>query len=208
MYGFDDPSFCLTQDPPPKSVYKENIRTKIIAFHENEQRQSAKNSKCLKYFNTELHGLTGRCHPAIQNVMTSEDVKKMRPHIKFLTGNYLTSKILFEQSGKGSPLCNWCLSGQEQDYCHILTSCHIFECERNTFLSNLSLLCEQTQNNLSLTNFLTDKEILTQLVLDPTSLNLSERVHMEDPILPAFFKLSRNYCFVINKHILTLSEKT
>ena len=76
MYGIEAPSTCLEQDPPLKSQYKEYIQNKITSYHENVQKESAKNSRSLKYFNVSLFNLKGRSHPAIQNVFTPEDVKK------------------------------------------------------------------------------------------------------------------------------------
>lgn len=199
MYGLEDPSSCLERDPPKKSYYKEYIQTKITAYHEKIQKENAKNSKCLRYFNVSLLGLRGRAHPAIQNVFTPEEVKKMRPHIKFLTGNYLTMKIRSEQSDTISPHCTLCDLGCDQDYCHLLASCDAFQTERNKLLTQLSLLCEKTKNNILLSEFTYEKETLTQFILDPCSLNLTKRVSMDDPLLPEFFRLSRNFCFVIEK---------
>ena len=95
----EDPLSCLRRDPPTKSVYKEYVATKITAFYESELRQSASENSCMKYFNVSLTGLRGRAHPAILNVNSVKQVKNMRPHLKLLTGDYLTYEKRSRQSG-------------------------------------------------------------------------------------------------------------
>ena len=53
---------------------------------------------------------------------------------------------------------------------------------------------------MTIGDFVETNEILIQFVLDPSSMNLSQRVHLNDPILPELFKLSRDLCFAINKN--------
>ena len=107
MYGLDDPLICLNKVPPTKNHYKELILTKITSFHERDLRKDASQNDMMPYFNVSLLGLRGRLHPAITNVTTSHAVKKMRPHIKMLSGNYLTFEQKSMQSG-GSPFRNNC----------------------------------------------------------------------------------------------------
>ena len=111
MYGIEDPLKCLESVPPPKKVYKKNVITKITAFHERELRQLTVDNSAMIYLNVSLIGLNGRLHPAITGVTTSHQVKKMRPHIKMLCGNYLTYEIKSSQSG-GSP--DWLLVWMNQ----------------------------------------------------------------------------------------------
>ena len=56
---------------------------------------------------TIVFGLRGKVHPAITNVVTTHEVKKMRPHVKMLAENYLTFEEKSQQSG-GSPNCRLC----------------------------------------------------------------------------------------------------
>ena len=58
---------------------------------------------------------------------------------------------------------------------------------------------ENSANKLKISTFLKSEDLLTQFVLDPTSMNLTDRVHMNDPIVPKMYKLSRDYCYAINK---------
>ena len=40
---------------------------------------------------------------------------------------------------------------------------------------------------------------LTQFILDPASMNLINRIHINDPILPVIYKLCRHYCYAADK---------
>jgi hypothetical protein len=50
------------------------------------------------------------------------------------------------------------------------------------------------------------EETWTQFTLDPTSMNLREGVHVNDPIDPELFKLSRDISYSINKRRMKLFE--
>ena len=66
----------------------------------------------------------------------------------------------------------------------------------------------QTRGCLNFDNFLENEEITCQFILDPTSLNLSERISPNDPILNNFFKLSRDFCYLLDKtRLKMLKEK-
>ena len=52
---------------------------------------------------------------------------------------------------------------------------------------------------LNFEDMVKSEEQLCQLILDPTSLNLPIRVNMTDPSVPDLFKLSREFCFKIDK---------
>ena len=46
---------------------------------------------------------------------------------------------------------------------------------------------------------LDNEDLLCQFILDPTSLNLKTRVSLNDPLVPQFYKLSRDFCFLLDK---------
>ena len=56
--------------------------TKITIFHENELRIVAETNDCMKYLNVKLTGLTGKFHPCLSGIVTTEEFKKLRPHLK------------------------------------------------------------------------------------------------------------------------------
>ena len=197
-YGLEDPLVCLGRDPPTKSSYKELVTTKISAYYENMLRRLAIKNSQMKYLNVATLGLRGRHHPALSNLLTTHDVKLSRPHLKFLSGNYLTYKIRAEQSG-GSPLCRICTSGSEESVSHVISSCQAMSSVRDRLLNEFRILCSFTKNCIDFEEILNDEETLCQFLLDPTSLNLRNCVSLNDPLVQSFFKLSRDFCFKIDK---------
>ena len=89
MYELEDPLECLMKDPPPKSIYKENVLIKITSYFERLLRQKAKLNWKMQYMEVSTCNLRGRYHPAICSVTSENEVKQMRPHLKMLTGDYM-----------------------------------------------------------------------------------------------------------------------
>ena len=197
LYNLEDPLSSLQKQPPAKSSYKELIITKITSFHERELKQKAEKNLLMKYMNVGLSNLRGRHHPCLANIVTSKEVKNLRPHLKFLTGDYLTYERKYEESGQGSPVCRICES-ENESISHILSQCPAYHTIRERIFQEFSEICLFTENNLKFENIRTEPKTLTQFILDPTSFNLNERVHVSDPVVPAIFKLSRDYCMAIH----------
>ena len=75
-------------------------------------------------------------------------------------------------------------------------------------LENFNTLCKETKNEINFEEIVKSDDMLCQFILDPTSLNLPVRVSLQDPLLTEFFKLSRDFCFFIDKtRIGLLKEK-
>ena len=55
-----------------------------------------------------------------------------------------------------------------------------------------------SRSELNFKSILENPDELTQFILDPTSFNLQNRVHISDPIVQKLFKLSRDLCFSIH----------
>ena len=157
----------------------------------------------MDYLHVEMTGLRGRHHPAIVNIKTTEEVQKMRPHLKMLCGNLLTYGMKYEQTGQGSPRCRIFEYEYESDS-HILGSCPKFSEIRRKILKEFGEILQKSKNGLKLEDFSDCEKALTQLVLDPSSMNLETRVHLSDPILPELFNVSRDLCAALCKRILNL----
>ena len=197
-YNMKDPLACLSVDPPSRSEYKEYVLTKITAHHERELREAASKNSCMQFLNVGMIGLRGKHHPSIANIKTTVEVTKMRPHLKMLCGNLLTYSTKYEQAGLGSPHCRLC-DCKYESLAHIVASCERFDDVRSKILIEFDELLKDSKNKLNMEMFKQSEEILTQFVLDPTSMNLNDRVHINDPIVPHIFKLSRDLCYAINK---------
>ena len=214
MYGLTDPLHCLQCDPPQKSVYKELILTRITAFHEKELRLKALSNSNMTYLNVSVSGLRGRRHPALSNLLTTFEVKKSRPHLKMLCEDYYTYEKRADQSG-GSPHCRSCsVTNQEtqeeipaENLSHILTACSSYLDIRDRIFPEFTLLCQQSKSKPDFHSIQNDKTQLCQFILDPSSLNLANRISVSDPQLDSFFKLSRDYCYSIHSRRMKILQQ-
>ena len=197
MYGLEDPLSCLQRDPPEHSSFKEMVITKITAFHEKELRRKANGNGLMKYLNVNMSGLRGRNHPCLSNIVTVNEVRKLRPYLKFLTGDYLTYLRKYEETNQGSPLCKICHT-ESESVCHILSTCTEYQEIRRRILIEMAELCMQAKSEINFEHISSDPEVLTQFILDPSSFNLETRVNLFDPILQKMFKVSRDICWAIN----------
>ena len=184
-YQLENPSQCLKRDPPKKSEFKELILTSISNYYESELRTQAKSNSRMQYLNVSLLSLRGRPHPALQNIKTTHDVRKSRPHIKMLSGDYFTYQIRATQSG-GSAHCRCCNDNSKpnEDIQHIIMNCSAYEEIRQRLLNEIKNLCQKTNHQILLENL--DSKALCQFLLDPSSMNLKYRISMSDPFLSDF----------------------
>ena len=84
-YGLPSPlSILLQPNACSKEEWNTLVTTRIICWHERMQRSSSLCNSKMTYLNVQLHGLSGRPHPALQHVYNTQDVKKLRLHLKFL----------------------------------------------------------------------------------------------------------------------------
>ena len=206
QYGLEDPLQYLSRDPPSRESWKELIMTKIACYHENHLRSMARTNSLMTFFNVNLLSLRGKYHPALADLNTSWDVAKARSHLKFISGNYLTYQIKAEQSG-GSPRCRICESGHPETIEHIIISCKTLDSYRKGILIEFQQLCKSTRNNLNFDLFLEDETSLCQFIIDPTSMNLTNRVSLSDPLVQQFFKLSRDICHTLDKARMEMLKK-
>ena len=151
-------------------------------------------------------GLRGRHHPALSNMATTNEVRVSRPHLKMLAGNYLTYKMKSEQSG-GSPHCRICTSGQEESLSHVISSCEGLSGDRDRIIMEFRNLCSVTKNSINFDEILKNEQNVTQFILDPSSLNLPVRVSLSDPVISDFYRLSRQYCYKLDKTRTGLLKK-
>ena len=184
QYGIEDPLSLLSRDPPKKLTFKGDTETRIRSSHEYELRSKAKTDKKLKYFNVSLLGLCGRPHPAISDLYTASEVEKSRSHLKMLVGDYYTYQVKSEQSG-GRSYCRLCYFNPESDekvvtenLCHIIALCGSYKEQRSEIIIEMSVICQQTINKVNISQYYNDPELLTQFILDPSSMNLPMRVNI------------------------------
>ena len=121
--------------------------TSISSYYESELRAQARSNSRLQFLNVSLRSLRGRLHPAFQNIKTTYDVKKSRPHIKMLSGDYFTYQIRASQSG-GSAHCRCCNDNSKpgEDIQHFIIYCSAYKEIRERLMQDIKCLCKQTNH--------------------------------------------------------------
>ena len=151
------------------------------------------------YLNVQLSGLSGAPHPAIKNITTTQDVKKLRLHLKFLTCDFITNERLSLDQPSLSPACDLCQAPVDSIE-HVLAVCRATNDVRSRLLPDLLNTVAIVQPRCSLLLNTAGADILTQFILDCTSLNLPDpfRIPAHNPDISAVFRNSRDFCFSIS----------
>ena len=152
----------------------------------------------MKYSNVGLLGLSGAPHPALRDIFTSQDVKKLRIHLKFLTCDFLTNERLNHDQPHLSPACSLCLSPVDSAE-HILTICRATNEVRARLLPEFLNTVARVQPSCELLHCHTKSPIMTQFLLDCSSQNLPDnfRVPTHNPNITDIFKISRDWIFAV-----------
>ena len=170
----------------------------------------------MSYFNVAASGLRGRHHPVLDGPTTTNEVRKLRPVIKLLTGDYYTYETRSNQTKIGSPHCRICTDIDTPDQVkpienveHVVSVCSATSNARAKSLSKIIGLLPLSKTNININKLLTDTATLTQLVLDPTSLNLPNdvRIHPDDPIASEIRTLSRDLCYSVHTERIRILKK-
>ena len=210
-YGFSDPLETLESDLKTKTTYKENVITKITAFYEKELREMAAKNSRMRFLNVSLSGLRGRGHPALNNLNTTYDVEKSRHHLKMLSGDYYTFEAKALHSG-GSSHCRACSTNSTEDIIHLVAICEAYIESRERVKKQYRTICKEHINNFDFEGIASNNETFCQFVLDPSSMNLYNRIPINHSYLDELFKLSRDLCYAIHstrmKIINNRSENT
>ena len=208
-YDLSSPLSLLQSAAPwSKDSWTCLVKTKVTIWYENDlRRRSLRNSKMI-YLNVQLCGLSGAPHPALRNIRTTQDVKKLRLHLKFLTCDFLTNERLSLDQPSLSPACDLCQAPVDSIE-HVLAVCRATQDVRSRLLPDLLNTVARVQPSCSLLHNTASAGILTQFVLDCTSLNLPDsfRIPAHNPDISAVFKLSSDFCFSISSersHLLKL----
>ena len=206
-YNLPDPLMLMQNPAPSKSYWKMLTTTKITIHHEVELRQKAENNSKMKYLNVRLLGLSGKPHPIISNITDSRDVPKLRTHLKFLTEDILTYERLSKDQGT-DPHCRLCLAPVESTE-HLLTICRGTADVRERLHADLVNLVADIDPTCAILEHSVPKDILTQFIIDPTSMNLPNgyRISIVHPRLQELYKMSRDWCFGVNSKRISLLRK-
>ena len=182
-----------------KTMWKTLTKTNVTVFYERKLRAEALTNSKMKYLNVNVQGLSGIPHIALQNVTSTQDVQKLRYHLKFLSGDFLTAERLARDNNSSSQ-CKLCQAAVETT-AHALTECRATsEVHRDLIPTLLNTVQDIEPNNHLLLSPL-PSEHLTQFLLDCTSLNLPDpyRIPAHNPRVGEIFRISRNWCYRTSK---------
>ena len=112
----------------------------------------------MKFLKVSLSGLRNRLHYTLHEVDNNGQVKLIIPHIQMLIGNYFTGYLQSNQETQNCPLCDTTVKSYVDSLAHLLSSCCALIVERERLMSELDGLCNQTKNEVKLSNFITSEE--------------------------------------------------
>ena len=220
QYDLPDPLLLIEQqDAWPKSEWKNWCTTKVRAYHEKLWRGRALSNSKMNFLNVQLCGLTGRHHPALCGIDTTREVEKLRPHLKMLTGDYLTYSRIALDRGTGDPCCRICRSEQPlltsppETIAHILTECRgTSEVRERIFPELLTELSGAKPDHVYLTHppsFHKLDQNLAQFILDCTSFNLDNqlRISTNNIGISNIFRITRDMCFAMHTRRMQILKR-
>ena len=201
MYGLPNPLFLLEGALWPKNKWKQLCQVKVRTYHENILRTKALTNYKLDFLNIQAIGLNGFSHPALHNILTTQEVSMARPHLKMLTGDYQCLANIARDRGS-NPQCRICppSSAPPETITHILLQCTGTTDSRNRVWPELlNTVAAIFPNNQILSN-VTSPEVATQFILDCTSLNLPNgyRIDICHPGAATIFQRARQYCYAVH----------
>ena len=193
LYNLPDPLLLLDSPPWPSERWKNHTKVVVTSHHEANLRHKAARNFKLQYFNVQATGLSGRLHPVLSWVQTTQDVDLVRPHVKMLGGDYLCYATLAHDRGI-DPFCRLCsqLSHHPtpaEDMVHLLTRCRATADTRDRVLPELLNTVVKSFPNSKLLHGISHDH-LTQFILDCSSLNLPVDIHVPHTH-PHFMNITR-----------------
>ena len=205
LYGLPDPLTLITSRPWPKDSWKMATKTAVTVHSERMWRVKAKANSKLSFLNVQATGLTGRPHPVLQGILTTQEVVRARVNVKMLAGDYPCSAYIGRDRGQDTS-CRLCKllhpahTAPTEDMIHLLTLCRGTSDTRSRYIPELlNIISEYFPENSLLR--LMDNSHLTQFILDPTSLNLPvlSRVSPDHPTLSPVLAICRTLCFAVHR---------
>ena len=170
---------------------------KVTAHHEKLLREKAANNSCMKFFNVQLLGLSGRPHPSLLGIVETRQAQKVRAHLQLLTGDFPSFELIGQRQ-KSDQSCRLCSHPVESTQ-HILIECCATSDVKERLLPELLNLIAAIDSTNELLFQNPSRLSLTQFILDPTSFNLNSgtRISFQNTRLPELFTLCRDWCFSV-----------
>ena len=118
-------------------------------WHETYLRRKSLSNSKMKYLNVQLSGLSEAAHPSLRDINTTQDVKKQRLHLKFLTSDFLTNERKSLDQPNLSPACVLC-QGSIESIEHVLVVCRATKDVRDRLLPDLLNIVSGVQPSCSI----------------------------------------------------------
>ena len=199
IYSITDPLKLMEEPAWTKGRWKTYTTTLVTTYHEKKLRETAINNSKMDLLNVAVTGLCGLPHPIMAGVDTTRDVKKLRPQIKMLAGDYLTYGTLAKQGDGTGGHCRICSVGTWEDTRHILTECLVTKTvrDRSWILPELREALTEVQPTININKLMEDESLLTQFLVDCSSLNLPNdtRLSVDNPHITVIFSITRDLCY-------------
>ena len=179
LYRLQDPLHLLRRS---KEKWKCTINTAVISHTEVSWREKAARKSKLGFLNIQVAGLTGKPNPVLSGILTTQEVVRSRVHIKMLAGDYPCQFYLGSDRQQDSA-CLLCqaltpdIPAPSEDMVHLLTRCRTTIDTRTRVTPELLNTISKHFPNNAILNY-PNQTNLTQLILDPTSINLLMNVRI------------------------------
>ena len=152
----------------------------------------------MKYL-VQLHSLSGRPHPALLRIFSTQDSKKLFLYLKFLTCDHITNEKLSLTQPSTSPACSLCGTTPDSTE-HVLVACQATSDVRSRLFPELMNTVFKVQPNSGILAYDIPPDVLSQFILDCASFNLPDsiRIPLHNPGISKIYRLSRDWCFAIH----------
>ena len=152
----------------------------------------------MTYLNIQLHSLSSRPHSVLQNICTTQDAKKLRLHLKFLTCDILTNERRAQDQPGVSPACDLC-DDPIDSIEHALVSCKATADIKERLFPELMNAVAKVQPMSKILRYQPPPPVLTQFVLDCTSFNLPDdiRIPVHNPGVSTVHSVCRDWCYAV-----------
>ena len=199
-YGLPSPLSLFKDELLSKQHWKTIVQTKVTIWYERHLRSKANSNTKMAYLNVDLLGLSGKPHPALLDISSTQEVKKLRLHLKFLCGDFMSNLMLSKYQPSKSPLCTLCNQSVEESYEHVLLTCRSTSDVRERIRPNLYNATCDVHPTCRLLQYDPPPPVLLQFILDCSSINLPNdiRVPAHNPRISEIFKVSHDWCFGIS----------